>query len=197
MRRMRAMLAGIWAAFWLVAALPAAAQIAPDLSPATAEKVAENDRKELAADLSDRAAISERTLKLIAADRGENSAPYLAKLLVHANNLSWAHRAPESRQALVRAVEIATRLYGAGTYATADVERQYALALRINGYREEAIEAERRTLSSYGDEAERIANSRRKVARIWTDAQRRRARRRSRHRIRCRHRALRTALGGV
>ena len=127
------MLAGIWAALWLVAALPAAAQIAPDLSPATAEKVAENDRKELAADLTDRAAISERTLKLIAADRGENSAPYLAKLLVHANNLSWAHRAPESRQALVRAVEIATALYGAGTYATADVERQYALALRVIG----------------------------------------------------------------
>ncbi|MGQ0277240.1 CHAT domain-containing protein [Sphingopyxis sp. Q841] len=137
---MRTMLAGIWAVFWLVAALPAAAQIVPDLSPATAEKVAENDRKELAADLTDRAAISERTLKLIAADRGEKSAPYLAKLLVHANNLSWAHRAPESRQALVRAVEIATALYGAGTYATADVERQYAIALRVNGYREEAIE---------------------------------------------------------
>lgn len=140
MRMMRVIRAALLAAAAAFAVLPAMAQLPNNLSPAAAAKIAELEAKEMAVDLTDKAALSEQILKLIAADTGEESPEYLQKLQVHSYNLGWAQRTPEARQVMLKAVGIATKLYGAESYATADIERQYASTLRMNGYIKEAIE---------------------------------------------------------
>lgn len=128
------------AAALLCAALPAAAQLPNNLSPAAATKVAELEAKEMTADLADKAAISEQILKVIGADTGEESREYLEKLMVHSTNLSFARRTPEARQVMLKAVAIAKKLYGPDSYTAADYERSYAITLRMNGYDAQAIE---------------------------------------------------------
>ncbi len=152
MRMMRAIRTALLAAA-AFAALPAMAQLPNNLSPATAAKVAELEAKEMAVDLTDKAAISEQILKVIAADTGEDSREYLEKLLVHSYNLGFARRAPEARQVMVKAVGIAKKIYGPDSYATADIERSYAITLRMNGYDAEAIQPFSHYVRALTDEA--------------------------------------------
>lgn len=138
MRHARAM-----AQLWLIAllatlAVPVAAQSPATppraLSPETAAKIADLDRRQQGAPLGEQAAFSAKTLDLIAADVGEVSADYLSKLVVHAYNLGWAGKSPEQLRALEKAIAISGKLYGPDGYSTADIERQYSDSLRANGF---------------------------------------------------------------
>ncbi|PZQ20625.1 MAG: hypothetical protein DI569_14895 [Sphingopyxis macrogoltabida] len=133
----------------LALALPATAQPPLANTPAIAAK-----RDQLMkAPFEQRPVIGAELLKLLAAQYGEESQPYVDALQLHASDLGMARQSAEAQRVLERVIALLTKMHGADAFPVGRAQQNYALMLRLNGFPERAIEPARRHIAILTEEA--------------------------------------------